>query len=349
MRFNQGLFDAHVHTHGGFGADAYLEQVALHLSASGLDGENLICVRHGRAGCMTDCDALLAKAMMPGRLTVYGNAANHTEGFDCTPEGFREQVRQMMESGQDGLKMADGETRGGPLDDPQFDLTFEMLAREGYPLLYHVGQSTELPPRRALDPANNKPGRKGWDPERNKKEQREIDNMLTRHPGVKIVLPHFYYHGAEPEALASFLDRHPNACVDVTPVTEQYLIVSGKRREWIQLFGDYPDRFLLGTDNVTSLDPTVTLDVQRHFFESDEEFFVPAWGFTLHGLGLPADLLKKIYRENVKKVCPPRPIVPKKAAEYCENLYEQVKDFEELPANAKEEILDIARRFRAMG
>lgn len=45
MRFNSGIYDAYVHTHGGCGLYLYLPRVWTYLSVTGIDGENLLCVK----------------------------------------------------------------------------------------------------------------------------------------------------------------------------------------------------------------------------------------------------------------------------------------------------------------
>ena len=92
MRINSGLFDGHIHTHGGCGVDNYLRNIRDSLSAGGLDGENLLAVRIASSACTADTEALLAKALMPDRLTVYCNPTFQIEGFDTTPEGVAAQV-----------------------------------------------------------------------------------------------------------------------------------------------------------------------------------------------------------------------------------------------------------------
>ena len=88
MRHNQGIWDAHVHTHGGCTVDGYLRNGRDNLSASGLDGMNLLCVRHGRSACISDAEALLLKALLPGRFTVYCNPAFRLRNSAAMPKDF---------------------------------------------------------------------------------------------------------------------------------------------------------------------------------------------------------------------------------------------------------------------
>ena len=107
MRHNQGIWDAHVHTHGGCTVDGYLRNGRDNLSASGLDGMNLLCVRHGRSACITDAEALLLKALLPGRFTVYCTPAFQIEEFGSAlypgAEIFSEKQISGGRSALDGL------------------------------------------------------------------------------------------------------------------------------------------------------------------------------------------------------------------------------------------------------
>ena len=67
MRFNQGIVDVHVHVHGGCGVDNFLRNTRDHISTSGVDMENLLCVKTGPSACITETQALLAKAVYPGK------------------------------------------------------------------------------------------------------------------------------------------------------------------------------------------------------------------------------------------------------------------------------------------
>ena len=368
MRFNEGVFDSHVHTHGGCGVDNYLRNGLDNLTASGLDGMNLLCVRIGKSVCMTDTEALLLKAIYPDKFTVYSDGCYDIPEFGVTPDDFRNQIQDFIDAGADGLKMGDGELGPGvPLDDPRVDPMFDLIEETGFPVIYHVGSAVYMPPRRRFQ--KNKEGVLarflGYDPIKDEdlpenagvhrtreelEEQRsQIENLLKRHPRAKITFPHMYFMSDDLGRLADFLNRHPYVNVDITPCPEIYYHLSkdpGRTREF---FVEYQDRLIFGTDNTLELSPIEGISNIRRFLESDETFFVPQYGFDITGIApLPPEVLRKIYRENFLRICDPKPFAPKKAAEYCDKLYETVRHFEELPEDNKEDILEVARRLRAL-
>jgi predicted TIM-barrel fold metal-dependent hydrolase len=73
-----------------------------------------------------------------------------------------------------------------------------------------------------------------------------------------------------------------------------------------KFFIQYQDRILFGTDASPDID---SYRLFYRFLETDDEYFnyntseVPGQGrWYVHGMYLPDDVLKKIYRENAMKV-----------------------------------------------
>lgn len=364
MGLQQGIFDGHVHTHGGFGVDGFLRNVTDHLSAGGLDGENLICVKHGRSACITEADALVAKALYPDRFTIYGHPAFLISGFDGSPEGVARQTADMLDAGFDGIKLADG--NGGenvPLDSEIFDPLFSELEKKNAPLLYHVATTPDFPPRRTFQknhfPVENPPFlqyQKGVDDdvpahpglprEILYRKFGEIDRILARHPKLKLTLPHFYFMSDDLTRLSAFLDSHPRVNIDLTPCPEIYYNLSQYPDKARDFLCTYRSRVNFGTDNDTSSDPLVPIILIRQFLETGDTFFAARWGFDVTGVNLPHDVLADIYKNTFLSVQREHTLRGNAAGEYCEKLYETVKDFPELPAPNKDEILDCARRLK---
>ncbi len=365
MGFNKGIFDGHVHTHGGFGVDSYLRNVTDHLSAGGLDGENLICVKHGRSACITEADALVARALHPDKFTIYGHPVFLIPGFDGTPEGVAEQAKDMLEGGFDGIKLADGNGGDAPLDSEIFDPLFSMLERFDAPLLYHVATTPWFPARRTFQknhfPVENPPflmyqkgidddhpARDGLPREILNRKFGEMDRILARHPKLKLTLPHFYFLSDDLDRCAAFLDSHPAVGIDLTPCPEIYYNLSQNPAKSRDFLCAYSSRINFGTDNDTSSDPLTTVTLMRQFLESDDTFFAVRWGFDMTGVNLPQDALENIYKNTFFRVQREHSFDTRKAADYCEKIYETVKDFSELPEENKQEVRDCAKRLRSL-
>lgn len=366
MRFNSGIFDGHIHTHGGCGVDNYLRNINDSLNAGGIDGQNLLCVKLAPSNCMTDTEALLAKAMFSGKLTVYCNPTFLIPAFDTTPEGAAAQVQDFIDAGIDGVKLGDGNAgMNAPLDLPVFDPMFSLMEKTGFPLLYHVGFATYLPARRTFQKNRYpvagfprilyQPGGADDDHEEiirpdDVVEQRytQIENILERHPNLKVTFAHMYFMADKLDRLAAFLDKHPNVTIDMTPCSDIYYHLSKDVAKSREFLCTYSDRIMFGTDNETEGDPLLTIMLMRQFFETDESFFAARWGFDVNGIALPKDVLENIYKKSFFRNCQPQELKPGRAAEYCEKFYDTVRNIEDLPDANKQEILECAKRFREM-
>ena len=367
MRHNQGIWDAHVHTHGGCTVDGYLRNGRDNLSASGLDGMNLLCVRHGRSACISDAEALLLKALLPGRFTVYCNPAFQIEEFGSDAEGLFKQILGFAEAGADGVKLGDGEAgENVNLDSPLYDAIFSALEKTDLPALFHVGAAPYIPARRYFQknkyPVAGPPwmvytGKQDDDQEATSRISREnlaerhqqIDNLLSRHPNARVTFAHFFFKADDLDGMADFLNRYPNIRIDIPPCSDLYYHLSQTPKRSRDFFETYSDRLIFGTDNEMELDPVLQISLIRQFLETDETFFSVKYGFDITGIApLQKETLKKIYCDNFRKMVPGTAVNAKKAASYCEYLYETVKEFAEMPKENALEVLEVARRFQAM-
>lgn len=365
MGKSYSIFDGHVHTHGGFGVDGFLRNAADHISAAGIDGANLICVKHGRSACITEADALVAKAMYPEKFTIYGHTVFLIPGFDGTPEGVARQAQELLDAGFDGVKLADGNGGNVPLDSEIFDPLFSVLEKNDAPILYHVATTPWFPPRRTWQknhyPVENPPflqyqgpmdddhpARDGLPREVLLRKFEEMNRILARHPKLKLTLPHFYFMSDDLARCAAFLDAHPAVNIDLTPCPEIYYNLSQTPKESRDFLCSYSHRINFGTDNDTSSDPMTVVMLIRRFLEGSDTFFAARWGFDVKGLSLPKETLENLYWNTFRSVRREHSFNSKKAAEYCEKLYERVSTFSELPEENKGEILDCARRLRGL-
>jgi len=126
------------------------------------------------------------------------------------------------------------------------------------------------------------------------------NRVFARHPRTTFVSLHMGW----PENLDwvdAMLKNHPNAMVEFG-AREAELGRQPKRTR--ELFLKYPDRVMFGTDN--QITDTLYRNIFRWLETSDEYF--DYWGapsegrFKIYGLGLPDDVLKKIYHENAERL-----------------------------------------------
>lgn len=119
--------------------------------------------------------------------------------------GAREELRRAFGEGARGVKIHCHVQRVAP-DDPRLDEVFEEATRAGAPVVMHSGREPASPAygvdTRALCSVA------------------AVDRVLTRHPGLTLVVPHL---GADEFAgYEALLDRHPGLYLDTTMAIAGY-------------------------------------------------------------------------------------------------------------------------------
>jgi predicted TIM-barrel fold metal-dependent hydrolase len=130
-----------------------------------------------------------------------------------------------------------------------------------------------------------------------------LDRVIGRHPGTTFIGAHV---GCAPEDLAlvgAMLDRHPNYHVDMSARMAELGRQPYSARAF---FLRYADRILFGTD--LGYDPEM-YRLHYRFLETLDESFdystdaIPPQGrWQICGLGLPDDVLRKVYSDNARRL-----------------------------------------------
>ena len=244
------------------------------------------------------------------------------------------QPKVLKRIGFDGLKLIEGKPMVRkllpmPLDSPPyagFWATAEALAM---PVVLHVADPEEF-----WDAAECPDWARanGWfygDGTYPLKEElhAEVDHVLARHPGLKVILAHFYFLSADLPRAGRFLDAHPHVCFDLTPGVEMYYNLSRRPDASRDFFLRHQDQLVYGTDigaSAIERDPSEALNVAeslgrswvvRQFLETDAVFGPPPavghWtkldGSQFRGIALPGDVLAKIYGGNFRRFFGPVP------------------------------------------
>ena len=134
------------------------------------------------------------------------------------------------------------------------------------------------------------------------------DNLLAQNPDTTFVIPHFGSNTDDLAWVGAQLDKHPNMYVDISA----RLNLLGRQPYTARAFFiKYQDRILFGTDYDMSTGEDTQGFYADHFrfLETFDEYFRPVrtWGWSqgrwnIYGIGLPDDVLKKLYSENVTKL-----------------------------------------------
>jgi hypothetical protein len=132
------------------------------------------------------------------------------------------------------------------------------------------------------------------------------DRLVAAHPGTRFLLPHVANYPEDLDRVAALLARSPNAWIDFSARMDELGRQPYSARDFMVA---WQDRIVFGTDMPLSA------DVYRCYFRfletRDENFayvdYLGRWGrsrWRIHGLGLPHEVLEKIYNINVRRLVP---------------------------------------------
>jgi predicted TIM-barrel fold metal-dependent hydrolase len=242
-----------------------------------------------------------------------------TSGFEKLV--FR-QVRDLKKAGSPAVKLWKNMTLASKemfgewarLDDGRYDAVYQACGEEGLPVIIHVAD----PPCffRPADPSNEyylclyahpewsfyREGAPSFEAHMEMQERIIADN-----PGTIFVVAHVGSYAENPAQVGIWLDKYPNMYIDTAARLDQL----GRQPYTARAFLDkYQDRVIFGTDYEAHFDKARTewfYKTHYRFFQTRDEYFdhpfpdfLGQW--KIFGVGLGGDALRKIYRENAKKV-----------------------------------------------
>jgi predicted TIM-barrel fold metal-dependent hydrolase len=229
---------------------------------------------------------------------------------------------ETVKAGASGLKLWLGKPTNHwmALDDPRIGAVYEKAAELDVPVLIHIGDPPDYWKKEVTsdsfwyeilkqNPQWSFYG-KEWIPSREVlfEEQRR---MLESYPDTIFICPHMGGHAENLEYLGELLDEFPNLYVD----TAAYEPILGQAPDRARPFLiKYQNRIMVGTDNgwvATSLEILARRTrAKRFFYESDieqkdlDDIMPRKPGYTIRGLKLPPDVIRKLYYENVVRLVP---------------------------------------------
>jgi hypothetical protein len=210
------------------------------------------------------------------------------------------------------------------IDDAGFDIIFSHIRNKGITLVGHMGE-----PRSCWMPIekmsinslkeyfkNHPQYHMYLHPEMpSYKDQLDArDRMLEKNKNLNFVGAHLASLEWSVDELAQFLDRFPNATVDMAARLGNIQHQTIHQREKVrQFFLDYQDRVLYATDITQTPE-----DDQNEFRETVHKAWLADWKFfntdsiltnadlnePFQGIALPKDVIEKIYRTNAKREFP---------------------------------------------
>jgi hypothetical protein len=220
-----------------------------------------------------------------------------------------------------GMDFRNSEGQLVMIDDPQFDPIFGHLIEKNIPLIGHLGEPKNCwLPIEEMTVNNDKEYFKNHPqyhmylhPEMPSYEDQMAarDRMLDKNQKLKFIGAHMASLEWSVDELGKFLDKYPNAVVDIAARSGQIQYQSSQDREKVRhFFIKYQDRILYATDmtQTPEADQTVFKTEVHEKWLTDWKYFitnstltVPELNEPFKGLNLPRKVIDKLYRINAVK------------------------------------------------
>lgn len=189
------------------------------------------------------------------------------------------------------------------VDDKEADATFSAMGKAGLPAAsLHIA-----------DPNGPYGNRGEWcsDPVEFWRMIIGLERVLQRHQDLVMVVAHCAWlicQDAQIDFLRYLLSTYPNMYVDLSATDQYYHLVDQKNLR--DFFINYSDRIIFGTDLTGVKESEIDTIAARYVYsfkilETNDLVERSFFGDTpVNGLGLPRDVLEKIYYKNALKVYP---------------------------------------------
>jgi predicted TIM-barrel fold metal-dependent hydrolase len=209
-----------------------------------------------------------------------------------------------------GLNVTDEKGRLVTVDDSRLEPLWQAVAEMDLPVTIHVGDPVAF-----FDPVDNYNER--WDELGAHPDWRftsppfppflsimeGLANLVNNHPQIVFIGAHVGCYAENLDWVSHLLDRCPNFYVDISARLAELGRQPYRARRF---FLDYPDRILFGVDMPADVK---TYLIHYRFLETDDEYFnydlldPPRQGrWSIYGIFLPDEVLKKVYHSNAEKL-----------------------------------------------
>lgn len=306
-------------------------------------------VLYAKANLGSTCYGLAGFDYSPLLFGAAGGDGGSASGDGSGPLDLAGQVERFRELGFDGLKIFLGKPSfqsqlGLRLDDPRLIGAFKRAERLDMPVLIHIADPLIfwsyrsvpgfIPPGWEQAVAEGGSGIPAYED-----LQAQALTVLEACPDLTVIFPHLLSMGQDVPRLARILETYPRAYLDLAPGLYFYHELDRQREAAREFFARHSRRILFGTDAFWfprwfSEFPYTTVEDNfnraRHllaFLESEQLLdnpFVPSQGIKkqVRGLGLGADIMRRIRGDNFSDLYPPasRPVQPEACLEYLEDF-----------------------------
>lgn len=131
------------------------------------------------------------------------------------------------------------------------------------------------------------------------------NRVIARHPKTIFIGAHVANYSENLAEVGRWLDQYPNLYVEIAARIAELGRQPRTAREFII---KYADRVMFGTDGPRPVGRLLPhwrmLETKDEYFTYAENQYPPQGLWNIYGLGLPDDVLKKVYAENATRVIP---------------------------------------------
>jgi predicted TIM-barrel fold metal-dependent hydrolase len=270
----------------------------------------------GRNGTELKAITENVKNQYPNRFIVFANVDFNGVGSTGWVEKAVAQLEADVKNGARGLKIfkslgfsiKDASGNRVPVNDPRLNPIWDKCAGLGIPVLIHTAD-----PKPFWDPQDKHnerwlelkevPNRKRSDTDPAPWEQLigEQHDLFRKHPKTKFINAHLGWLGNDLGRLGKLMDELPNMYTEIGAVLAE---IGRQPRFAREFFIKYQDRIMFGKD---SWHPEEYLAYFRVLETNDEyfDYYRKRHAFwKIYGLGLPDEVLKKVYYKNAIKLIP---------------------------------------------
>lgn len=256
------------------------------------------------------------RSSYPNRFIVFANINFSGIGEPGWTDKAVKQLEEDVQHGANGLKIfkdlgfsvKDNTGKRVTVDDPRLDAIWSKAGELKIPVLIHTAD-----PKPFWDPVDEKnerwleitthPGRKRGpnDPAPWETLIEEQHRMFKKHASTTFIAAHFGWYPNDLTQLGGLLDALPNVNVEFGAVIAE---LGRQPRAAKKFFEKYQDRILFGKDSWVPEEYATyfrVLETEDEYFPYHKKYHA-FW--RMYGLGLPDDILKKVYYKNALRIVP---------------------------------------------
>ncbi|MEM9352615.1 MAG: amidohydrolase family protein [Planctomycetota bacterium] len=198
------------------------------------------------------------------------------------------------------------------IDDPRWDPIWEACGRLGLPVLIHSADPVAFfqPVDRFNERWEELHRHPDWSFAGDEFPSHDDlllarNRVIARHPKTVFIGAHVANHPEDLARVGRWLDEYPNLQIEIAARIAELGRQPYTAREF---FLRYADRIMFGTDGPRPIGRLIPhwrmLETRDEYFTYAEGQYPPQGLWNIYGLGLPDEVLKKVYYENAARLVP---------------------------------------------